>query len=240
MAKVKLGAIVTEISGKLGGQYFATHPSGTIMANKPVKSANSNFNFNQKQQNFAIASHTWGQLSAAYQQSWQNFALTLQNVPTNASVVNTSSWRMSAGAQIKNARQLFIQYNTIRLNVGAPILLLCPSAPLILSLPAFSVSLPSLEVQINFDEPIDSDNIGFYIGFSKPVNQSVNNPGKSFSQVDWFLGGDYQVIIGESQMKKYPNFFNTVGYAFMNVVAFSYNSPQYYRVLNNYKFQIPN
>jgi len=72
MAKVKLGAIVTDISGKLGGHVFSKNRSGKYMRTKGVPTnPQTSAQMNIRGQ-FAAISSSWSELTELQRTSWRN------------------------------------------------------------------------------------------------------------------------------------------------------------------------
>ena len=72
MAKVKLGAIVTDISGKLGGHVFSKNRSGKYMRTKGVPTNPQTSAQMLIRGMFAAISSSWSELSELQRTSWRN------------------------------------------------------------------------------------------------------------------------------------------------------------------------
>jgi hypothetical protein len=80
MAFVRLSALVTSLTGKLGGSYFSQKKGGTTLnrCGSKLTKADSGKNTLQTQQNLlAFTSRSWRQLVGDERLAWKNFAGTL-------------------------------------------------------------------------------------------------------------------------------------------------------------------
>lgn len=79
MAKIKLGAIVVDARGKLGGHVFSKNRGGAYMRTK-VTPTNPQTTFQSSiRQIFATLSQAWSNLTAAQRESWNNAVARYQN-----------------------------------------------------------------------------------------------------------------------------------------------------------------
>lgn len=123
MARILMGAIITDISGKLGGHTFGASHYGKTISTKSSGRRNSlegNGNGNNPAGNIAIVSQTWKSLTDAQRQAWQGYAVSFCTTIT------------LYGARTLKAYSAFSRCQHNRLLVGEP-MILDPVAPTILT-----------------------------------------------------------------------------------------------------------
>lgn len=239
MAKVKLGVIATEITGKLGGHVFQNNPSGTILATKSNPGKISSYNGNRQSTILQQVIQLWKGVGDSDKQLWTDFAMNYETFPINASIVNLSKRQGMSGSNSQKGYCLFVQYNTIRLQLGLSYLPYPspgsnPIAPI-----SATLSYPSTEVQITLSRALDVYGEELYISLSSPFPSWKNAPGKTFTRVGYASLSSTLKKIGFDECYKCPWFFNQPGVAWINVVVISLYSPFYYRLIDQVKFDIP-
>jgi len=81
MARVKLGALITDIRGKIGGQYFARGLGGLSLRNSPGTPVTYGKQVDQFITYSKIVANAWGELTEAQRTAWNVFAQ-MKEVPT--------------------------------------------------------------------------------------------------------------------------------------------------------------
>lgn len=108
MALIKLGAFITAISGKVGGQSFASSPSGTYIKNIGSYNVAKNTLTAQKLTSFSFIAGQWRLLLQSARDDWQSQA---QKFPYTNRV---------GEQKIYSGYQLFIKFNGSLIECGAP------------------------------------------------------------------------------------------------------------------------
>jgi hypothetical protein len=75
--QVKFGAIVTNGSGKIGGQFISSDRNGSSLRTKNFKAKNSQVNTISQRGIVSLMSRAWRELTEAQRQLWQSYAATL-------------------------------------------------------------------------------------------------------------------------------------------------------------------
>lgn len=240
MAKVKLSAIVTAIHGKIGGHVFTTGSNGSVLSTKRNFSGTANYNGGKQQNILGQVSHYWSQLPEATQQNWVNYTLRVSKYPQNASLVNPNKERGLVSNQLARARQLFIQWNVIRLSCGLSISEEFDLKAQIIQPISCIPTFVDESIELQFSRPINTSNEFLYISISSPKRASINNSGSSFRNCSYSSSSESLKVIDQSNLSMFPNFFSAVGSSFLNLSVVSKNNPEFYNVFSKYKFTIPN
>ena len=147
---VRLGLIVTQASGSVGAVQFASGRAAPTVRMRPTRAAQQTPDQTAHQAAHATAAAAWSALTAAQQFAWKLYAL--------------KQVRRNRLGVVRNltAFQLFVQQNTLRLEIGAPLF----SAPPQLGgsgvgTPAFIVFTAGGTYQLTMLCP-DSDPTGYY------------------------------------------------------------------------------
>ncbi len=86
MARIQMGSIVTDISGKLGGHVYGSSRYGKTLSNKSSgkrKSLTFNTNGNNVALNIATVSQSWLALTDSQRLAWQSYAVSYCTKTTN-------------------------------------------------------------------------------------------------------------------------------------------------------------
>lgn len=163
MARAKLGALLTELSGSIGNTTFQNSNAGTTVRSKPSVAGNfSTTRQTCRNYNFQIQ-QAWKALSTIDQTQWQTFATFVNVKQKNSSYLNISG------------QALFYQINFYRLLYGIAIL----------TIPVFSNSRPAAitctlfrgpaQLTVIYSRPIVLANEFIILSITNIISNSVNN-----------------------------------------------------------------
>ena len=211
MAKIKLGALITGASGKLGGQMVGTNNGTLILKNKPSKKSNATAKQTLQRKNTLKISQFWRELGTEKQQLFSE------------QVNDYIGTDIFSDKKIMNGYQLFKKLNQGRLFCDLDLL----SSP-------NEVHKPNLynEVTITAQNDsliLNSDNFDSYdyvaVYATGPVRVSQSNFSKKYKKIG-IINGD-QFITGVDMYLSYINIFGyldtdtNVAFAFKTFSAIS-------------------
>jgi len=116
MAKVKFGSLLTNMSGKLGGQVYSHNAAGAYLRNIGTIAVAPSASMIASQNAFASVVAAWKTLSDVQRDAW------------NAAVCNFVKLNVFSDTYTPNGFNLFCSINRTRLNINQ-VLLLFPPAP---------------------------------------------------------------------------------------------------------------
>ena len=110
MAKIKLGAIVVDMSGKLGGHVFAKNKGGNYMRTKTTPSNPQTIYQNTVRAIFALISAKWGNLTESARESWRTAVSSFANTNVFGDLKNPTGkalfQRLNQNLELSNQAQL--------------------------------------------------------------------------------------------------------------------------------------
>lgn len=169
MALIKLGALITEISGKIGGQSFGHGNGGTYLKNNGSQ-INTRTNKQLKQRNnTALISSTWRQLSTVQKDSFKREAI---NYPYTNRIGETKYY---------SGFNLFQKFNQNRILINESIILKCPGFD--------SLSNPTINIDsygssfFNVSATATSKKDKYLIFATPGISPGIDNPFKYFKLV---------------------------------------------------------
>lgn len=184
MAKIKLGAFVTEISGKVGGTIFSRNRGGAYVKNRVVGSNPRTTAQSRVRSFFSSISQAWRNLTQSQRDAWEGLAEQQQTVDSLGDV------RRLSGSSLHQQR------NLNRLNIGESIL----------TSPVASEDTPDSEFTL---EPVTPNQIlltmranlagnTVQVFATAPVSPGISNLGSRFRKIGNFvpqeLTGDVNVL----------------------------------------------
>lgn len=172
MALIKLGAFITQISGKVGGQSFATGRGGSYIKNIGSYTTKKTALTSSKLTNFSFLAGQWRLLSQEKRDAWANSALDFPYTNRLGELKEYSGY------------VLFIKFNGSLVQVGQDPIFDAPR-------PQSFVPLVGWEVVYFGEEwflqiPTSTANTLMSFKVSRPVQPSVGPNGLNFSQI---IGG---------------------------------------------------
>ena len=240
MAKIKLGSLVTEITGKIGGHQFSNSPTGTILANSPSQLKKNSYNLSSNLAVTTTVKQAWRSLSQATRNTWCDWAQV--NVYDTSAFAITNPFKPSVltSSYLQRGYQLFIQYNVLRLNYGLSILTVPASTPHHIPPISVTVGTPSTEIQFNLSRSYTGTKEFFVASISAPLPSFRLNPGKSFIRQNLEYNNLTLISIGVDELRKYNNLFDIVGYTHVNFTVVHKLVPIAQKLIVNQRIQIPN
>jgi len=160
MARVTYGALITELTGSIGGITFQRNSSGNIARLKPNMPVNPSLS-QQSQQKFLISLVTaWSALSDADKTSWETFALAHDHVTEwgEEKTLNGFQWFISSGLNMKSMSL-------------AP-LSTAPGWTTIDALPDFVLSASAISLLCTWDPAVDVTGYRVHFYATPPIRQS--------------------------------------------------------------------
>ena len=213
MARIKLGAFVTDIRGSIGGTTFQAGKFGYIAKNFPLQPTPKNDKQNVTKQRLTSLAQSWGTVSGATRDAYNAYAFAYPQYPKAGGTVKLTGY------------QVFLKYNGLMQALCAPILtspLYAPVAAPNLTIALFA-SLVSFTVTITPDTVVDNTN--FAIWLSQPMNNSTSRSNAHFR-----LMGQLPAVGGVLDVTSvYLSAFGVLPYdpnlVYINVVSYGVISP---------------
>lgn len=240
MAKIKLGSLVSEITGKIGGHQFSNSVNGTILANAPSQIKKRSYNLSPNLAIISVIKQYWRSLSQTNRNQWCDWAQVNVYDQTAFSITNPFKPSVQTSSYVQRGYSLFVQYNACRLNYGFPILTVPAHTPHHIAPIVATLGTPSLEVQFNLSRNYNSTNEFFIASLSAPLPAYKSAPGKSFIFQNLEYNNLTLITIGVDELRKYSNFFDIVGYAHVNFTIVHKLVPIAQKLIVNQRIQIPN
>lgn len=193
MAKVKLGAIVGDIRGKVGGSAFVKSRGGLILRNVPSPVNKNTVSQSRSKNITASLQWEWQQLTPAQRSNWELWTK-----------LNPIAQVRDPGLRI-NAQQTFIKLNFYRTlyNVAIitdPIFDTVDTIPLV-----GDVNLVAGDLFLDLDRPLNDTTELFILFLTFRVSPTINNPGTGFRSLifnqvpgmdQYMITSEYQALFG--------------------------------------------
>jgi hypothetical protein len=164
MARVKLSAILSEISGSVGAATFQKNQCGTILRNKPVPRTFFTQESYYSKLFVQLAQQAWAALSSSEQESWNSF------LNYNPSFQRKNSNILLSGFN------LFLRYNLLRQRIGQSILSSFTYSPLLAVDLTPTIGYAGGVLYLNFTTAFRND-VSVILFKISPV---LKNPGPSY------------------------------------------------------------
>jgi len=169
MALIKLGAFITQISGKVGGQSFATGKGGSYIKNIGSYTVRQNALTSSKLLNFSFLAGQWRLLTNSQRAGWTEEAL---NHPYQNRVNETKFY---------SGYILFIKFNGNLIQAGDTFK---PDPPgSITFIPSFGWEVVEIDNVYFLQNPTSEANTYYSFQMSGPVNAGTGPAGLTFKQV---------------------------------------------------------
>ncbi len=171
MARIKFGFGISSISGKVGGSVFAGTNAGFILKNKSRvrKEASSAVSVIRTQ--MAALQNAWASITESERAVWNSFT---SFSPTQI--------RRSA-EQFINGQQLFIKYNSYRLQYGLAVLTSPAFSSCGFTDVSFSLRVTGGVLFLDSSRAAVPAEEFFIVSITGPVRCTLNNPGSRYRQI---------------------------------------------------------
>lgn len=214
MARVKYGAIITEIRGAVGGSIFQSNKYGFTMKNTPnMKLPNSEYVFS-KQRFMVQAAQNWRNQSEALRLQYVNYAITFPQYAYHAPTIPLSGYAV------------YLKWAFINLMVGLPI----PSVFDMVSLtfPALNpfMSNDAGELLLGLGNVVVEDNQRYAVFVSGVVPATINFPPSAFRYVKLYTLEDEPFNVASIYLANFGRLPLVGENVFVRVVPFAVNCPQ--------------
>lgn len=156
MARIKLGPVITDISGSIGGITFQRNKFGMTLREKPLPLnpfTSAQYVVRQHMQSIQIS---WQNLTDAQRLQWDRF-------------LDFSGQTINSNKSVKlSGHTLFIKYQMIRLMSGRPLLATFSYIPMPTVSPFDKFTVSGSFLYVNFSPTIDSSEYFFLVRVSTP------------------------------------------------------------------------
>jgi len=169
MALIKLGAFITQISGKVGGQSFATGRGGSYIKNIGSYTVRQNALTSSKLLNFSFLAGQWRFLTDSQRAGWAESAL---DHPYQNRLGETKFY---------SGYTLFIKFNGNLIQAGATLKQGPPKATTFI--PSFGWAVVESGNVYFLQNPTSAANTYFSFKMSGPVNAGTGPAGLNFKEV---------------------------------------------------------
>ena len=215
MARIKLGAFVTDIRGSIGGTTFQAGKFGYIAKNFPLQPTPKNDKQNATKQRLTETSQFWQTMDQSVRDAYNAYAFAYPQYPKSGSTIQLTGY------------QVWMKYNAFLQALGAPFLTAPSYAPI--SSPTFTTvifaSLVSMTVTLTPGTTLDNNN--FAIWLSQPMNNS-SSPSAAHYRLMGQLGNTGGVLDVTSA---YLSAFGVLPYApnrvYIKIVTYGGISPNF-------------
>lgn len=177
MAKVKFGMMMTDASGKLGGQVFSKNRSGSYVRTKVTPSNPQTPAQQQIRATLGAISSAWSGLTDAQRASW------------NGAVNDWKKTDIFGDLKNPTGKNLFTSLNINLVSVGEDQILLAPEKQ---EIPFLNVSLVQIDLSdTNIDVIFSGDLTGYYVTVSAtpPLSAGTSFYKGKFREVFGFTAG---------------------------------------------------
>lgn len=213
MARIKLGSIVTDISGSVGSATFQRTRYGMIMRNKPIPpSSRTELQYNVRQKIISLQ-NSWQALTADQRRQWERFMdFSGQTIRRSASV-------------LLSGQALYLKYQIFRLLYDQSLLTTLAYVPVPSHPNYLRVRQAGGVWSIQFDAAVNPTTV-FYIckiSNARNENQAFSWKGLRFMKVAWAL--DDEPTINDPYLAAFGAFPPTDAWIHYAVQYFSTTSP---------------
>lgn len=195
MARVTYGALITELTGSIGGITFQRNSSGNIARLKPNMPVNSSVNQQVQQNYLSQLISAWSNLSAANKTSWEVFAAAHDHINEfgETKVLNGFQWFLSCNLNLLLTSQATISA--------------APGWTAITSLANFALVTDAANFDLDWTPSIDITGYRLLVYATPPVRQSSMKLRRSTFLIRIYDGGVIDTLAIETQ---YASVFNVV------------------------------
>lgn len=182
MARVQYGALVTGLSGSIGGITFQNNASGSIARLKSGTPKNPTVNQSIAQQNITKYISLWQQLTLAEKTAWNNYAVlwTKTDEFGNVKTLTGLNWFQS------------VNYN-LEL-VGSAITNTPPVHTLPTGVPSYTLTLSATSAIITFSPAFNPTNQALIIRATPPLSRSSTSTRQDMRLIKVLTAGPYSTI----------------------------------------------
>lgn len=178
MARVTYGALVTNLTGSIGGVTFQHNSSGAIARLRSKQSLNPSLKQSDQQVLVAQLVSIWPTLSDADKITWHDLA---------AAHNHTSPWGV---AKILNGFQWFMSCNLNNLSCGYPVITTAPAYASISPPNVFTLAADEDDFDINIAAGWNPGTSMILIYATPPLRQSTIKLRRSLFLLDSYTGGN--------------------------------------------------
>lgn len=142
MANIKLGALIADIRGSIGGTTFSRGGGGAIARNNPKPCNPRSAAQSTRRANLAYLSQLWASTSmATYRNGWMDYAA-------------GTNWTNKVGTQaLITGLAAFVRLNSIELLIGNPVRLAAPTELGHAGTPTFTLLADGADLSLKVSQP---------------------------------------------------------------------------------------
>jgi len=193
MARVSYGALITELTGSIGGITFQKNSSGSIARLKPNMPVNSTASQQSQQIYLSGLISAWSNLSAANKITWEAFATAHDHI------------NEFGETKTLNGFQWFLSCNLNLLITGQATISAAPAWTAIASLANFTLVTDAANFDLDWTPSIDITGYRLLVYATPPVRQSSMKLRRSTFLIRIYDGGVIDTLDIETQ---YSSIFN--------------------------------
>lgn len=160
MARVTYGALITELTGSIGGITFQKNSSGNIARLKPNMPVNSSTNQQGQQIKLSQLVSSWSSLSAADKTSWNDLAAAHDHI---------NEWDIS---KTLNGFQWYVSCNLNRLAMSLTVLDTAPAWTTVSALSDFVLTAGAASLLCTWSPAVDTTGYRVHFYVTPPLRQS--------------------------------------------------------------------
>lgn len=185
MARIKLGPLVTDIAGSVGGATFQRNRFGMTMRNKPLPLYSQTPAQFKIRRLIAFLQYSWQDLTDPQRLQWNRF-------------LDFSGQTIRRDRSIKLSGQtLYIKYQLYRIMQGLPLLTTLAYVPMPDYIIPDHLTRVGSELYIHFPGSIDKDTYFFHFKLTNPrtQNQAFNPAGLRFMKTSFIEAGLFYIQV---------------------------------------------
>lgn len=192
MAKGKYGALISKISGSIGGTTFQNSNSGLIIKNKQIKNPTNTIACANTSAHFQYLSSLWFSLTEQQQLTWA------------AWIKFKSKNQYANNYKLLQPREAFIKFNIYNRIFGKTIILDPPFYYSKYNEIDIDIASTGFNVQIQTDRSINNNAEILLLWLTRPVNVTINNPGSrqrlivctNYNLINTDITTEYENVLG--------------------------------------------
>lgn len=192
MARIKLSAFISDISGKIGGSQFQKTQSGLILKNSPRTPFKNSLSQSNTNNYMYRCQYEWQQLTDCKRKTWNSFANFVKKSQRHANNIHI------------NGHQLFIQCNFYRFQYGLSLLELPQFVKGVLTTITGTIAVGIGTLRFTTDRILNPTNEFIILQATTKVPVTINNPGSRYRTIvftttatdNHFITSEYQDVFG--------------------------------------------
>lgn len=180
MTKIKFGTIVTNMSGKIGGQVYSHNASGAYLRNIGTIAVLPSAAILASRARFASVVAKWKTITVSQRNAW------------NSATINFLKKDVFADTYAQNGFQLFCSINNVMLNIGANFLIFPPFPQMPTNILNLSISQPagSNSLQLNANGAAVPAGTVWILDATPPISPTLNSYLNLLTQIKVLQAGD--------------------------------------------------